>query len=166
MAYALPAAAIWALIGLAVTTVRLPHAAVIVATGYALVFGAAEATWSSLRAPSSSWGVPSAWVRERAYAARTLVWGMCLGPGLATKNPYGGIWLVPLMLASITTPADGLLRGAAVGTAHGVMRAVGVRANARSSTSFQAIMLRMLYWRFADGVVLLLIGGLLLGGLS
>jgi hypothetical protein len=155
LAYALPAALVWLVLGGISGSVHLSIVSRSVAVAYAAVFGIAEVMWLRLSPPSSSWGVPARWVRGRGMGSRTVIWGTALGPGLITKNPYAGMWLLPLLMWSATGAIAGAVVGLGAGLAHGSMRAWGVRSNARKGGGSHAIMLRQLYWRYVDGAVLL-----------
>lgn len=155
LAYALPAALVWSLLGWIWASVHVSIVSRSVAVAYAAVFGIAEVMWLRLSPPSSGWGVPARWVRGRGMPSRTVIWGTLLGPGLVTKNPYAGMWLLPLLMWSAPTAAAGAVVGLGAGLAHGSMRAWGVRSNARHGRGGHAIMLRQLYWRYVDGAVLL-----------
>jgi hypothetical protein len=155
MAYALPAALVWLVLGGIWGSVHVSIVSRSAAAAYAAVFGIAEVMWLRLSPPSSGWGVPARWVEGRGMPSRTVIWGTLLGPGLVTKNPYAGIWLLPLLMWSATGAAAGALVGLGAGLAHGSMRAWGVRSNARDGRGAYAIMLRQLYWRYVDGAVLL-----------
>jgi hypothetical protein len=158
LAYALPAALVWLVIGWALASLGVPALGRALAVAYAALFGVAEALWLPVHAPSSQWGVPARWVRRHGLGTRTVIWGALLGPGLVTKNPYAGMWLLPLILLSITGGASGAAVGAAVGIAHGSMRALGVRDNARRASNPHTLLMRMLYWRFADGLAAVFAG--------
>ncbi len=81
---------------------------------YAVTYGLAETMRLPLRAPESRWQVPSTWVAGRTSQKRAVVWGVMLGPGVLTRNPYAGMWLVPLLLAVIASPALGAIAGGLV----------------------------------------------------
>jgi hypothetical protein len=97
---------------------------------------------------------------------RTLVWGATLGPGLMTRNPYAGIWLMPLLIAVTAGPLAGALTGATVGAAHGLGRAFAtieaVRVRSRGPRMPTEFVLHQLRWRLADGLALSFIAGVLL----
>jgi hypothetical protein len=160
-AYALPGALIWSLIGAVVASLHVPLLVRIVAVAYAAAFGIAEVAWLPLQPPTVAWAVPATWLRRRGLTGRTVIWGALLGPGLATINPYGGMWMLPLLIALAPSSAAGAALGAAVGLIHGTTRAWGVIGNVRSERGAIAIMARRLYWRFADGAALLLVGSAL-----
>jgi hypothetical protein len=94
----------------------------------------------------------------------TIVWAGLLGPGLVTRNPYAGMWLLPLLIPLQSSLRLAAIVGAAVGIAHGGTRGVGVLANRRNLTSAGIGILDLarsqLRWRLADGLALILIGGL------
>ena len=156
-AHAIPAALVWAVI--AAAAVPLPDGiATILALVYALAHGLSETLGLPLRAPGIGWEVPAAWLKGRGRAGRILVWGATLGPGLVTRNPYAGMWFLPLLLA--TTAADlfsAAAAGALVGLAHGTARAIGILANHRSEGCDLPWRMAVTQMRFrlADGLGLL-----------
>ncbi len=68
---------------------------------------------------------------EAPARRRVLVWGALLGPGFATRNPYAGFGLLPLVVAAMPGSAAGLALGAAVGLAHGTARAAALLRDVR-----------------------------------
>ena len=139
-----------------------------VATAYALVYGLAETARFPLLRLGLRAQVPSNWIRGRRPSVQVATWAALLGPGLATHNPYAGIWLVPMMVALTESVQSGMAVGAAAGFAHGVTRAAGiVRLIPRLAVWEKPgpIVLAQLRWRSADGVALTLVGGLLLARL-
>ena len=181
VAYALPAVAVWAALGIAVTAVRL-HGLALAATalyggGYALT------EISARRGPrplGRSWQVPQSMLIDASVRRRVLVWGSLLGPGFATRNPYAGFWLLPLAVASMPGMPAGLAVGAAVGLAHGAARgaallrdvkelqpapvpAAAVPAGVVPAAPAAAdpalpthldVVLKAVYWRRLDGILL------------
>ena len=81
-----------------------------------------------LRSFDSKWQVPSSWVKG-SVIKRSLLWGTILGPGLITRNPYAGIWLLPLLIVLARNPLVMVLVGIGIGAAHGIARALGVLRN-------------------------------------
>ena len=90
---------------------------------------------------------------------------MALGPGIATRNAYAGIWLMPIAAAFATGRLSGALIGAIAGAAHGSARAAGILANVRTNdpTGPFAVMGQQLRWRWIDGLVLTLAAGGIVG---
>jgi hypothetical protein len=127
------------------------------AVAYAVAFGIAELVGLPLRAPSSSWQVPPTLVRGRPGWAKTLTWGVFLGPGLLTRNPYASIWMLPLLLAGVGSPAVGAAAGALVGLLQGSARAVGVLGEQRTADTgeYYLMVIRDMRWRRLDGADLL-----------
>jgi hypothetical protein len=165
VAYALPAMGVWALLGAVFggldASITLP-----LAIAYACSYGLIETLRLPVRTPSLSWQVPAKWILGRPFPTQIAAWGASLGPGLLTRNPYAGIWLLPLLLGLVDGPATGAILGLFVGLGHGVARAVGVVRNARvrasDAAAHLAIMGSMLRWQLIDGLALLAIAGVLL----
>lgn len=114
---------------------------------------------------SLAWQVPSHWIKGRPPIVQTLIWGTSLGPGLVTRNPYAGIWLLPFLIVLDRSPLMTLVVGIAVGAAHGGARAIGVLRN-RSCMStdvdaYLKIMGAQQRWQYLDGLALLLAAGAL-----
>jgi hypothetical protein len=163
LAHAVPAIVVWGALGAALGALGTSRAVKVVAVTYALVYGISETLRFPIRSPSLRWQVPSTWVRHRSSRVRVLVWGAALGPGLLTRNPYAGMWLVPLALALVGDVRTGLACGAAAGAAHGVARAFGLRSNIRSDrgrTDF-ALVADQLRWKLVDGLALLVAAGII-----
>ena len=96
--------------------------------------------------------------------AQTLMWGALLGPGLVTRNPYAGMWLVPLLIALNHNLLATLVMGLIVGVAHGGARALGVLSNRRhmeTNCSHLLILGAQMHWKCRDGLALLLAAGAL-----
>jgi len=124
---------------------------------YAVVFGWTQTYRRSLRPPTSHWQVPSTWVRERGLAGQALIWGLFLGPGLLTRNPFGAMWLIPVLLALGTGVENGLIVGSAVGAAHGIARACGLILSIQTFQDCShpaALALNDLQFRRIDGLLL------------
>jgi hypothetical protein len=92
---------------------------------------------------------------------RILIWGSMLGPGFATRNPYAGFWLLPLLVASAHGVWPAAVLGAAIGLAHGTGRALALLRDAGPAAGADpmATLLTSMRWRVLDGVVLLVIAG-------
>lgn len=136
----------------------------LVACGYALAFGIAETFGLPLPAPSLAWQVPAQWVKGRSPVVQAATWGALLGPGLVTRNPYAGMWLLPLLIALNHNLLTAMAIGMAVGIAHGGARALGVLSNRRrmaTNCSHLMILGAQLRWRYIDGLALLLAAGAL-----
>jgi hypothetical protein len=136
----------------------------LVACVYALIFGIAEMFGLPLRVPSLAWQVPAQWVKGHSPMVQTATWGALLGPGLVTRNPYAGMWLLPLLIALnhnlLTAPAIGM----AVGLAHGGACALGVLSNRRhmdTNCSHLMILGAQMRWLYIDSLALLLATGAL-----
>jgi len=132
---------------------------------HALYFGLGETLEFHRLRLSLAWQVPSHWIRGRPAIVQTLIWGTSLGPGLVTRNPYAGIWLLPFLIVLDRNLPMTLFVGIAVGAVHGGARAVGVLRN-RSCISTDAdaylkIMGAQQRWQYLDGLALLLAAGAL-----
>jgi hypothetical protein len=163
-AYAVPAAAIWLLLGLCLTVAPLGGAALIAAAAYACCYGVPEAIGSpGLKVPGRQWQVPQTLLIGVPARRRILLWGALLGPGLATRNPYAGFWLLPIAVAAMNGPVAGLALGALIGAAHGTARALALLRDVRVEWPVLAgdpagqleLLLKSAYWRRLDGYVLL-----------
>lgn len=191
-AYAVPAVAVWAVLGLALMTVRLTGFALAAAVAYGGYYGATEVSGRpGLPPPGRAWQVPQSMLIEASVRRRVLVWGAFLGPGFATRNPYAGFGLLPLAVAAMPGRGAGLAVGAAVGLAHGTARAAALLRDVRelrpvparqvtaaqvpashvaaaagvgdaaagppgdALTAHLGLLLKTVYWRRIDGVVLL-----------
>jgi hypothetical protein len=93
---------------------------------------------------------------------RLLVWGAILGPGFLTRNPYAGFGLLPFTVAAMRLAGGWacLALAAVIGLAHGSARAIAllrdVSHGAPGSAAGQLdLLLKTVYWRRFDGVVLL-----------
>jgi hypothetical protein len=161
-AYALPAAAVWALLGACLGALPLARPALAAAALYALCYGTVEATGSlRLRAPGSRWQVPQTMVAGASRRQRIFVWGSVLGPGFLTRNPYAGFGLLPLVAAAPGGALSAAALGAAIGVAHATGRALALLRDARpqAHTDPMRLVLTSMYWRRADGFALLVIAG-------
>jgi hypothetical protein len=165
-AYTVPAAIVWGLFAfifrfLAAIPLLLP----LLAFAYALWFGLNELLEFSHIRLSLAWQVPSSWVKHRPAPVQTLIWGTALGPGLITRNPYAGIWLLPFLIVLGRAPAMALIVGLIVGAIHGAARAIGVLRNRScmrgNVDAYLQIMARQQRWQYLDGLALLLAAGAL-----
>lgn len=141
-----------------------PVLVALVAWVYALWFGLFETLGLPMRSPGLAWQVPSSWVDGRPVILQALVWGTILGPGLLTRNPYAGMWLLLPLVAFSHDPYVAVAFGGAVGAAHGGARVFGVLRNRRymeTSDGHLKILGSQLQWRYIDGVALLLAAGAL-----
>lgn len=166
VAYAAAGAAVWATLGLGLGALGANGVVIAAALLYALWHGALETLRLPVHPPGSRWQVPATWVRHRAPLARIGVWGAILGPGVVTRNPFASMWMIPLLLALADTPARGAAAGAVAGAAHGLARAAGVIRNTKlegPEPHLAGLVLAQMRWRLADGIVLLIVAGALLG---
>lgn len=130
---------------------------------YAFGFGLVETLGLALQAPGFTWQVPAQWVRGSS-GVRALVWGIWLGPGLVTRNPYAGMWLLLFLLALSQNLLTALGTGMAIGITHGGARALGVLSNRKCHTDPAApllILAGVWRWKYFDGLALLLVAGAL-----
>ena len=157
--HAIPGALTWGAIGLGLGSIGASRAALAVAAVYAVPFGLSETLGLRLRVPTSRWQVPAHWVAGPNALRRVAVWGVTLGPGLVTRNPYAGMWMILPLLAAVGNPTAGLEAGVAVGLLHGAMRASGIAhiAVAWRGNVHRALM-AYFGWRLIDGVMLLGVG--------
>jgi hypothetical protein len=165
-AYAVPAVAVWAVLGAALGALPLARPALVLAAGYAACYGLVEVTDRlagrlRLRPPGSTWQVPQGMVTGVSRRRRILVWGSILGPGFATRNPYAGFGLLPLAVAAAGGVRAAALLAAAIGLAHGSGRALALLRDARPRAAAgqdpMRLVLTSMRWRTADGCVLLVI---------
>lgn len=166
IAYALPAAATWAVAGLALSALRLAitalaSAALIAAAVYGSGYGAAEvrgAAWPP--APGRRWQVPQDLLIGASRKRRVLVWGVILGPGFLTRNPYASFGVLPVLVAATGSFPAGIWIAALIGAAHAAGRAVALlRDSASQPDQPFTLLLRSLRWRVLDGLALLAVAG-------
>ncbi len=165
----LPAALVWGLLGLALSPLAsVPFLLPLLALVYALWFGARETLGLHRRLLGLVWQVPASWVRGRPAVARAFIWGVTLGPGLVTKNPYAGMWLLPLLVALLALSHSlfaTVVVGVAVGSAHAMARAIGVLRNRKciavDASAHVKILQSQERWQYLDGLALLLAAGAL-----
>ena len=163
-AYAVPAAVIWAGFGLALGALPIAAGALVVAAVYGLGYGVIEASGRAKpRAPGSNWQVPQRMLIGAGGIRRLLIWGLALGPGFVTRNPYAGFGMTLVLVGCAGRPGLGLLVGAAAGVAHGSGRALALLrdarvrgARSRAAEPFQ-VLLTSVRWRIFDGLALLMI---------
>lgn len=139
---------------------------------YTLWYGLRETFGLQRRMLGLLWQVPASWVKGRPAALQALTWGTLLGPGLVTKNPYAGMWLLPLLIVLSRGGGGGsgglpmaIAVGMVVGATHGGARALGVLRNRKSiagdACAHQKILHARLRWQYIDGLTLLLAAGAL-----
>ena len=146
-AYAVPAAAAWAALGLGLsalapivipglplTGLSLGLTALAAAVGYGGYFGVLE-SWGrrGLSPPRRGWQVPQTLLIEAPVWRRVLIWGAILGPGFLTRNPYAGFGFLPIALASMRGTGAGIVLGALIGLGHGGARAMALLRDVRPS---------------------------------
>lgn len=162
LAYALPAVAVWAVIGLCLGALPLARPALVLAALYAACYGVVEATGRlALAAPGSRWQVPQTMVAGVPRWRRIGVWGSILGPGFLTRNPYAGFGLLPIVVAAAGSIRGAVAVAAAIGLAHGTGRALALLRDARPGAGADPMRLVLIsmYWRRTDGFWLLVIAG-------
>lgn len=128
---------------------------------YALVFGLLETLAVPVQQLGLAWQVPAQWLRGRSALAQTLIWGTTLGPGLMTRNPYAGMWLLPILLTISQHFWVNVGIGILIGLAHGSARALGIARlhNNLGACEVGITLLMQWRWRVADGCLLLLAAG-------
>lgn len=151
----------WALLGL-LNLAPLSRPAPVLIVAYGTYYGLVEATGQrGLPPPGRTWQVPAEWVRAIPNWRRTLVWGSLLGPGFATRNPYAGFALLPLVVASIGNVWIGIWLAATLGFLHSTGRALALLRDMRdiASADYMQSVMRSMRWRTFDGLALLAITG-------
>lgn len=165
-AFILPSAAVWGVLALGLgLLVSLVGFIVPVAWIYAVVYGTFEVLSVPIRPPSTSWQVPAGWLKERPALVQALIWGVSLGPGILTRNPYAGMWLLPVLLIFPQVTSVGFGLGLLVGAAHGGARAFGILSTRRYARicGGDRVLLTQWRWRLADGLMLVAGAGLVAG---
>ena len=156
MAYIVPAVVIWGVLAILVHPLtHLTQIMLLVAWMYALVLGLLEALAIPFRPLSLNWQVPAQWLQGRSAFVQTLIWGAALGPGFVTRNPYAGIWLLPVLLTLNQHFFTNLGIGIVIGTAHGCTMAIGVLLTRQNLDTCGSGILMQWRWRVADGLILL-----------
>ena len=175
-AYLVPAALAWSLVGLALNVLPLSTVSLIIIILYALLYGLPEASGNLARVPGIGWQVPARWVRARKSWQKIMIWGSILGPGFVTVNPYAGFWLLPPIVASAGSTRNGVMLAVAVGTVHGVARALALLHDLKGSETpeetetepgfenvllnYKSALAKASYWRLLDGCLMLIVGSL------
>lgn len=158
----IPAAIVWGVV--AIVLYPLTHVSTIIlfiAWIYALILGLLEALAIPFRPISLAWQVPAQWLSNRSTRVQILIWGIALGPGLMTRNPYAGIWLLPLLLVLHQSILTNISIGILIGIAHGGARVFGILSTRRNLSACGSSLLTQWRWRFADGLMLLFGAGCL-----
>lgn len=138
----------------------LTWAAFIVAGIYGIYYGMLEtAEKPGLRPPGTDWQVPKSLVMGKSRMRRIVIWGTLLGPGFATRNPYAGFGILPILAATAGNLQAGIVLGGLIGTAHGSGRAIALLRTSRTAfdADYSRTVLRSLHWRRTDGFLLLAI---------
>lgn len=165
-AFVVPAVLVWGGLGLLAGQVSVRWIAAALILPYALYFGVRE-SWggtTGLPIPSSRWQVPMTFVRKRRWVLLPWAWGVFLGPGFATRNPYAGFALLPVLVTAATTGGTAAVLGCAIGAAHATARAAAVTRDAsRGGVQFSDALLRFFVWQKVDGCLILGIFGLIAG---
>jgi hypothetical protein len=160
-AYALPAAATWALLGLVLGALPIALAAIIAAAVYGCGYGVVEVgglAWPP--APGRRWQVPQDLLLGVSGRHRVVVWGAILGPGLLTRNPYASFGMLVMLAATVGGLPAAVWVAALIGAAHASGRALALlRDSASRADEPFALLLRSLRWRALDGLALLVVAG-------
>ncbi len=154
----MPAVTLWSLVGLILNLVPLTWFALLSGGIYAAYYGFIEtAGRPGPPPPGRRWQVPETWVNNMPRWRRTLVWGSLLGPGFATRNPYAGFGLLPLVLASVGSVRNGVAFAALIGLLHSTARALALLRDTRNiaTADYLQTVMKNLRWRTFDGVTLL-----------
>jgi hypothetical protein len=167
-AYVVPAAVIWTAAGLLLTALPIATVALLAVAAYGLLYGLAEVSGASrLAVPGRAWQVPQDMMIGAGGRRRLLVWGLILGPGFLTRNPYAGFGALPLLVASAGGIRAGIALAAVVGTAHGAGRALALLRDAASpATDPFGMLLSSLRWRRLDGLLLLMAAAAAVGAVA
>ena len=161
-AYAAPAAAAWALLGLLANVAPIRPAALALTVGYGIYYGLIETLGrTGLPPPGRSWQVPARWVDNVPRWRRILIWGSLLGPGFATRNPYAGFGLLLLIVCSVGSVRLGVALAATLGLLHSLARAAALLRDVHQppGTDYLDLLARSMRWRALDGLALLTIAG-------
>lgn len=161
-AYAAPAVAVWALVGLVANLAPIRPAALGLTVAYGIYYGLIEtAGRPGLPAPGRTWQVPSQWVDNTPRWRRIVIWGALLGPGFATRNPYAGFGLLVLVVCSAGNIRLGVALATALGLLHSLARAAALLRDTRhvAATNYLDLVARSMRWRTIDGLTLLASAG-------
>ena len=161
-AYAAPAAAAWALLGLLANVVPVRPAALAMTVGYGIYYGLIETSGrTGLPPPGRSWQVPARWVDNVPRWRRVIIWGSLLGPGFATRNPYAGFGLLLLIVCSVGSIWLGVALAVTLGLLHSLARAAALLRDVHQppGTDYLDLLARSMRWRALDGLALLTIAG-------
>jgi hypothetical protein len=143
----------------------IPFLLPLLALVYALWYGLRETLGLQRGMLGLIWQVPTGWIKGRPPIVQALIWGTTLGPGFVTKNPYAGMWLLPLLVALNHNLLTTIIVAMAVGAVHAGARAIGVLRNRKCiSVDVHAhlkIMSAVSRWQYVDGLALLLAAGAL-----
>lgn len=153
------------LVGLIVNAAPLSHIALALTIGYGAYYGLVESAGrTGLPPPGRSWQVPSRWVDKAPGWRRILVWGSLLGPGFATRNPYAGFGMLPLVVGSIGSLRPGIAVAALLGLLHSAGRAAALLRDTRRTpdADYLRVVMKSIRWRTADGLVLLAVAAVAL----
>jgi hypothetical protein len=136
---------------------------------YGMTYGVIE--WlriPGVAVPGRNWQVPQTFVtRVRGARALVIMWGVFLGSGFLTRNPYAGFGFLVLAVATPGSVRKGILVGMAVGLGHGIARGAALVRDARGgpNADYMDAVRAGLHWRAADGLILLVASGLAAGAL-
>jgi hypothetical protein len=151
------------LAGLLLNAYDLRRFSLVILAIYCAYYGLTESTGLPGRAaPGSRWQVPQTFVVGTSRRRRIVIWGGILGPGFFTRNPYAGFGLLVLAISVLDSVQTGVLAAAAIGFAHGGGRALALVRDARASdpASYLESVIKSMYWRTFDGIMLLGLGSI------
>lgn len=135
----------------------------------ALVFALKELNIIKLPSLQIGWQVPQSWMRPSRALGNTL-YGVVLGTGIFTFIPFASFYL--LLMSYMAVGAVSLEAGVALGLVYGFFRGMPAVAGGISILRGQYplpvsdwLLQRLGLWHAINGVVLMLVAGLLLGSL-
>ncbi len=133
----------------------------------ALVFALKELNLIRLWTPQIGWQVPASWMRPSRVFGNTL-YGIVLGAGIFTFIPFASFYL--LLLWEVTVGAVSLQAAVLLGMIYGVARGltaimggISVLRGEYPVSLSQWLIGHLGWWHAANGLVLLLVAGALLG---
>lgn len=134
---------------------------------FAIIFALKELNIIRIPTPQIGWQVPASWMRPGRLFGNTL-YGIVLGAGVFTFIPFAGFYLLLMweMAAGAVSLQAAVLLGMIYGVARGVTAVMGGVSVLRGEYPVplsQWLLNHLGWWHAINGLVLLLVGGLLLG---